>query len=60
MQDHMTAVSGTRLSGTVGGYDPKNPTAAFTGENPYRPNGPMRTIDVNYNITTFVVVPRPQ
>ena len=33
MVDHMTAVSGTRASGTVGGYS-QNPTAVFTGENP--------------------------
>jgi RHS repeat-associated protein len=57
LTDRMTAVSGTRASGTVGGYDQEDPTAIYTQENPYGPHGPLRTIDVDYRLETVIVVP---
>lgn len=54
MTDYMTATSGTRASGTTGGYGP-NPLAIYPNANPYGPNGQFRTITVNYNMKIIVV-----
>ena len=56
LSDHMTAQSGTRASGTVGGYDPVNPTAVYKDENPYGTNGQFRTIDVQYRMQVTVLL----
>ncbi len=50
LSDRMTATSGTRASGTVGGYDKNNPLAVYPNENPYGPRGQFRTINVNYSM----------
>jgi RHS repeat-associated protein len=52
--DRMTAVSGTRASGTAGGYA-ENPTAIYKTENPYGANGQFRTITVNYNMQIAII-----
>lgn len=54
ISDKMTATSGTRASGTVGGYDSVNPLAIYPEKNPYGPNGQFRTIKVNYKMTISV------
>lgn len=56
LSDRMTAQSGTRASGTVGGYDPVNPTAVYKDENPYGTNGQFRTIDVQYRMQVTVLL----
>jgi len=55
MRDCMTATSGTRLSGTAGGYDKENPTAVYKNENPYGANGQFRTITVNYFMQIAII-----
>lgn len=50
LRDRMTATSGTRASGTAGGYDNNNPLAVYPTENPYGPRGQFRTINVNYSM----------
>ena len=55
IRDRMSATSGTRLSGTAGGYDKDNPTAAYKTENPYGANGQFRTITVNYNMQIALI-----
>ncbi|HRF82546.1 MAG TPA: RHS repeat-associated core domain-containing protein, partial [Flavobacteriales bacterium] len=50
LTDSMSARSGSRASGQAGGYDIENPTAVYKENNPYGPNGPFRTITVNYDM----------
>ncbi|PZR05613.1 MAG: hypothetical protein DI539_24900, partial [Flavobacterium psychrophilum] len=53
--DFMTATSGTRASGTVGGYNVENPLAVYKKENPYGENGQFRTICINYKMQITVI-----
>lgn len=52
LKDTMNAASGVRPPPSFGGY---NPSGAMP-ENPYGPNGPMRTIEVNYKLNTNTVI----
>ncbi|MEP5433267.1 MAG: RHS repeat-associated core domain-containing protein [Flavobacteriaceae bacterium] len=57
-KDKMTAVSGTRASGTAGGYSKNNPMAIYQQPNPYGKNDQFRTILVNYHMNVIKVLPR--
>jgi hypothetical protein len=52
IRDVMDATSGSRASGTVGGYDKNDPSAVFPTANPYGTSegSPWRTIVVHYDL----------
>ncbi|PLB20063.1 hypothetical protein [Mariniflexile rhizosphaerae] len=58
ISDRMTAESGTRLSGTAGGYDKDNPATVYPKENPYGANGQFRTININYKMEVSYFQPK--
>ncbi len=53
--DNMTSESGTRNPPPIG-YGGSEWKAAFPGENPYGKNGPLRTIQIEYNLNILVPI----